>query len=834
MNSVRSRHAALAVLLVLAPALPGCEKKEKPAPPLQEEQATKPAPADEVRPGSPAEGALDRTVLPIRAPEYPPITEIDARKATPPPRFEVKAPQSAPNVVIILIDDIGFGHPGAFGGPIHMPTLDTLAGQGLRYNRFHTTALCSPTRTALLTGRNHHINNAGAIMELATAFPGNSGVRPNSVAPLAEILRENGYSTAAFGKYHETPPWEASVSGAFDRWPTRSGFDKFYGFIGGETNQWAPAIYDGVARVEPPHVPNYHFTTDMTNQAIAWTRFQHALTPDKPFFIYFATGATHAPHHVPREWIAKYKGKFDEGWDKLREQTLSNQIAKGAVPAGTKLTPRPPEIPAWDSLTADQKRLVARQMETFAGFAEQTDHEIGRLIQAIKDMGVLDNTLVFYIVGDNGASAEGGPDGSYNELLALNGIVSDVSSQLSHIDEWGGPMTFPHYSIGWALAGDTPFQWTKQVASHFGGTRNPLVISWPARIKNAHGEVRPQVHHVIDVAPTVLEAAGLPQPTMVDGTKQYPMDGVSMAYTLDDPNAKGRRTTQYFEMFGNRAIYHDGWVAATRHSIPWLMAAEYPAFDEDRWELYHVDEDFSQANDLAAQNPQKLKELQALFTQEAIRNHVYPLDDRRAERFDARIAGRPDLMGARTSLTLHEGMTGITENAFINVKGRSYAVTADVEVPPGGADGVIIAQAGRFGGWSLYMKGGRVHEVYNFGGLERSTVSSPQALAPGPHTVRYEFAYDGGKPGSGGTSRLSVDGKPAGEVRVPRTMPFVYSADEGVDVGMDNETPVTEEYKEGDNKFTGRILKVVVEQIEAAPGGAGTGGSRQAIGSGTR
>ncbi len=752
---------------------------------------------------------LDRTVLPIPEPKYPPITELDARKAKAPPRFEVKAPKGAPNVVIVLIDDIGFGHASAFGGPISMPTLDRLANAGLRYNRFHTTALCSPTRTALLTGRNHHVNNAGAIMELATAFPGNTGVRPNSVAPLAEMLRLNGYSTAAFGKYHETAPWEVSVSGPYDRWPTHSGFDKFYGFIGGETNQWAPAIYDGVVRVEHPRDPNYHFTTDMTNQAIAWVRFQQAMTPEKPFFIYFAPGATHAPHHVPKEWIAKYKGKFEQGWDKLREETLARQIQLGVVPPGAKLTPRPAEIPAWDPLSPDRKRLFARQMETFAGFAEHTDHEIGLLVQAIRDMGELDNTLFFYIVGDNGASAEGGPDGTYNELLALNGIVSDISSQLQWIDQWGGPMTFPHFSIGWAHAGNTPFQWTKQVASHFGGTRNPMVIHWPNRIK-AKGELRSQFHHVIDVGPTVLEAVGLPEPTMVNGTKQRPMDGVSLVYTFDNPNAKGRRTTQYFEMFGNRAIYHDGWVAATRHSIPWLMA-QNPPLDQDRWELYNVAEDFSQANDLAAQNPQKLKELQDLFVKEAIRNHVFPLDDRRAERFNAVIAGRPDLMGPRTSLTLYEGMTGITENAFINIKGRSHTITAEVEVPRGGASGVIIAQAGRFGGWSLYMKDGRVHEVYNFGGLERFTVSSPQPLAPGRHTIRYDFIYDGGKPGSGGTSRLSVDGQQVGEVRVPRTMPFAYSADEGVDVGTDNETPVTEDYKERDNKFTGKIHKVTVE-----------------------
>jgi len=756
-----------------------------------------------------AAGAMDRTVLPIAEPTYQPITDLDARAAKAPPRFELKAPERAPNVVIVLIDDIGFGHSGTFGGPINMPTLERLASAGLRYNRFHTTALCSPTRTALLTGRNHHVNNAGAIMELATAFPGNTGVRPNSVAPLAETLRLNGYSTAAFGKYHETAPWEVSVSGPFDRWPTRSGFDKFYGFIGGETNQWAPAIYDGVVRVEHPRNPNYHFTTDMTNQAIAWARFQQAMTPDKPFYMYFATGATHAPHHAPAEYSRRYRGKFDMGWDRLREQTLARQIELGVVPAGTKLTARPAEIAAWDTLSPDRKRLFARQMEVFAGFAEHTDHEVGRLVQAIEEMGELDNTLFFYIVGDNGSSAEGGPDGTYNEMLALNGIVSDISSQLPWMDQWGSPMTFPHFSVGWAHAGNTPFQWTKQVASHFGGTRNGMVLHWPRGIQ-AKGEVRSQFHHVIDVAPTVLEAAGLPEPTMVNGTRQRPMDGVSMVYTLDDPQAKDRRTTQYFEMFGNRAIYHDGWVAATRHSIPWL-AEPLPPVAEDRWELYNIAADFSEANDLAAENPAKLKELQELFIREAIRNNVLPIDDRRVERFDASIAGRPDLLGPRTSMTLYEGMTGITENAFINAKGRSYTITAEIEVPAGGASGVIIAQAGRFGGWSLYMKSGRAHHVYNFGGLQRTTVSSPQALTPGRHTVRYEFTYDGGRPGSGGVSRLLVDGQPAGEARVPRTMPFAYSGDEGVDVGVDNETPVTEEYRQGDNEFTGRILKVTVE-----------------------
>jgi arylsulfatase len=759
-----------------------------------------------------ADGGLDRTVLPVHEPAPQKFTELDARNAKAPPRFEVKAPDGAPNVVIVLIDDIGFGASSAFGGPIHMPTLENMASNGLRYNRFHTTALCSPTRVALLTGRNHHVNNAGAIMEVATAFPGNTGIRPGSVAPLAQTLRMNGYSTAAFGKYHETPPWEVSVSGPFDRWPTGSGFDKFYGFIGGETNQWAPAIFDGVTRVEHEASPDYHFTTDMTDQAISWVSAQQALTPDKPFYLYYATGATHAPHHAPKEWIAKYKGRFSGGWDRLREETYERQKEMGIIPAGAKLTPRPKEIPAWDDMSAVQKRLFERQMETFAGFAEHTDHEVGRLVAQLEAIGELDNTVFFYIVGDNGASAEGGPEGAYNEIMALNGIIGKAEQMLGHIDDWGGPETFPHFAIGWAWATNTPFQWTKQVASHFGGTRNGMVLHWPERIK-ANGEIRSQFHHVVDIAPTVLEAAQLPEPKMVNGIEQRPMDGVSMLYSVDDAKAADRRKTQYFEMFGNRAIYHEGWVAATRHSIPWLGGVPLPKFTDDVWELYNVDADFSQADDLAAQNPEKLKELQDLFMQEAERNHVLPLDDRRFERFNPAVAGRPDLLGDRKSLTVYEGMTGMLENAFINVKGVRHSVTAEIEVPDARTGGVIIAQAGYFGGWSLYMKNGRVHHDYNFFGVEHTNVASKAALAPGRHTVVYEFVPDEAKPGTGGKSILSVDGQVVAEGHVPQTVPFIFSADEGTDVGMDGETVVTTDYRQGDNRFGGKIAKVTVAQL---------------------
>ena len=753
---------------------------------------------------------LDRTVLPIHEPEAASIEIEDAREAKAPARFAVKAPEGAPNVVIVLIDDIGFGHSSAFGGPIRMPTLEKMAGRGLKYNRFHTTALCSPTRVALLTGHNHHANNAGAIMELATAYPGNTGVRPRSITTLAEILKQNGFSTAAFGKYHETPPWEVSVSGPHDRWPTGSGFEKFYGFIGGETNQWAPAIYDGVTRVEHRKTPDYHFTTDMADQAIRWVSAQQSLTPDKPFYLYFAPGATHAPHHAPKEWIAKYKGEFAGGWDKLREETFARQKKLGVIPAGTQLTPRPAEIPAWEKMGVEQKRLFERQMETFAGFGEHTDNEVGRLVAQLETIGELENTLFFYIVGDNGASAEGGPEGTYNEMMALNGIVGKAEQMMAHLDTWGGPTTYPHFAIGWAWAGNTPFQWTKQVASHFGGTRNGMVMHWPKGIKASGGAVRSQFHHVVDVAPTVLEAAKIPQPKEVAGVKQRPMDGVSMLYSTDAPDAPERHKTQYFEMFGNRGIYHEGWVACTRHSIPWLLA-ENPPLKGDVWELYHVDEDFSEARNLAAEKPEKLKELQAVFVKEAVRNHVFPIDDRRSERFNPAIAGRPDLMGGRKTLTVYPGMTGMMENAFINVKSVAHTITAEIEVPEGKANGVIIAQAGYFGGWTLYLKDGKPHHEYNWFALERTNIGSEAALTPGKHTVSYEFVPDAAKPGTGGKSVLSVDGKPVAEGHIPKTQPFAFSGDEGADVGVDGETNVSPDYPQEGNEFTGTIKRVTIE-----------------------
>jgi arylsulfatase len=754
-----------------------------------------------------ASGEFDRTILPIKETYYPAQTELDARNAKAPARFEVKAPEKAPNVVIVLIDDIGFGHSSAFGGPIHMPTLEKLAASGLKYNRFHTTALCSPTRTALLTGYNHHSNNAGAIMEVATAFPGNTGVRPQTITPAAEVLRLNGYSTAAFGKYHETPPWEGSVSGPFDRWPTHSGFDKFYGFIGGETNQWHPMVYDGTTRVYPNvDDPNYHFTNDMTDQALSWMNTQQSLTPEKPFYMYFATGATHAPHHAPKAYSEKYKGKFAQGWDKLRAETLERQKKSGVVPANTVLAPKPEAIKDWDKLTPDEKKLFERQMEIFAGFAEHTDAQVGRLVDALEARGEMDNTVFIYIVGDNGSSAEGGMIGMFNENTYFNGVEETLDMQMRKYNELGTEHTYNHFAAGWAVAGNTPFTWTKQVASNFGGTRNGMVMHWPAGIK-AKNEVRSQFHHVIDIAPTIYECVGVPAPKMVYGIEQRPMEGVSMKYCFDNAAAPDTRKTQYFEMAGNRAIYQDGWFAGTIHKAPWEASPRRP-LTEDIWELYNVNEDFSQANNLAAKNPEKLEELKKKFMEEAVKFNVLPIDDRTIERFDAKIAGRPDLMNGKTKLVLYEGAKGIPENAFINLKNASLAITAEVDVPAN-ANGVIICQGGDFGGWSFYMKDGKPTYFYNWVGLEMYSVSSTQKVSAGKHTIKVDFAYEGGR-GGGGMATITMDGNKIGEGKIAKTNSNTFGIDESADVGTDENTPVNTAYAKRE-KFNGKINKVTVE-----------------------
>jgi arylsulfatase len=759
---------------------------------------------------------LDRSVLPIAPPEPPAATEVDARNAKAPPFFQVEAPAGAPNVVIVLIDDMGFGVPSTFGGPVAMPTLDKLAGEGLRFNSFHTTALCSPTRAALKSGRNHHVNNMSSITEMATSFSGATGQIPSSVAPLAEMLRLNGYSTAAFGKWHELATWETSVSGPYDRWPTvGGGFDRFYGFLGGETNQWAPLLYDGVTRVELPDDPSYHFLEDMTDQAIAWVRYQKAITPNRPFFVYYAPGATHAPHHVPEEWIARWKGKFDQGWDRLREETLARQLAQGVVPPGTKLAPKPAAIKDWAALSADEKRVFARQAEVYAAFAEMTDHEIGRLVDAIGQTGQLDDTLIFYIAGDNGTSAEGGENGLFNEYSYFNSVVETVPDLMAHLENWGDPSTYPHMAAGWAVAFDAPFTWTKQVASSFGGTRNGLVVHWPKGIR-AKNELRTQFHHVIDVAPTVLEAAKLPEPKVVNGVPQVPIQGVSMAYAFADAKAKDRHLTQYFEIMGNRAIYHDGWLAGTVHRAPW-EAKPRATLDGDVWELYDVRSDWSLANDLAAKEPARLKDLQALFLAEAERNQVLPLDDRGLERAVAALVGRPDLMAGRTSITLAEGMAGMQENVFLSVKNKSVTITAEVEVPPGGGQGTLIAQGGRFGGWSLYVDGGKPGYAYNFLGMQHTAVASPTALPAGKATIEFDFAYDGGGLGKGGLATLSVNGKQVAQGRIERTQPMIFSADETADVGIDLGTPVVASVgSEAKSRFNGKIPKLTVAVRDAS------------------
>lgn len=759
-----------------------------------------------------AQAEIDRTALPIREPAPPVYKELDARNATPPARWEVKAPAGAPNVIVVLIDDIGFGHSSAFGGPCKMPILERLAKNGLKHNRFHTTALCSPTRTALLTGYNHHSNNAGAIMEVATAFPGNTGVRPQTITPMAEVLRQNGYSTSAWGKYHETPPWEVSVSGPFDRWPTHSGFEEFYGFIGGETNQWDPMIAHGTTfKRKPEDDPDYHFTTDMTTRAIAWMQAQQSLTPDKPFFMYFATGATHAPHHAPNEWIEKYRGQFDTGWDKLREQTLARQIELGVVPPGTALAPKPEAIKDWDQLTKDEQRLFARQMEVFAGFASHTDNEVGRLVQSLEDMGELDNTLIVYLVGDNGSSAEGGMLGMFNEMTYFNGVAESTEFMLQKIDQWGGPECFNHFAAGWAVAGNTPFTWTKQVASNFGGTRNGIVFHWPRGIK-AKGEIRSQFHHVVDLAPTIFEAARVPAPKAVNGIPQRPIEGVSMAYSFDAPKSPGRRQTQYFEIGGNRAVYHDGWFAGTVHKAPWEAAPRRPLTD-DVWELYHVDEDFSMARNVAAENPAKLKELQALFTQEAIEHHVLPIDDRTIERFDPKVAGRPDLMNGRMELTVYPGMVYMTENAFINVKNTSFDLEAEVDLKRDENGGVLLAQGGRFGGWAFWVNQGKPVFSYNFLGLELYQVEGTRAIGQGKHSLKVAFDYNrqGGARGAGGTATLFIDGEKVGEGKVAKTHANTFSLDDTADTGVDTGTPVDPAYGEGSkNAFSGRLKQVKI------------------------
>jgi arylsulfatase A-like enzyme len=759
---------------------------------------------------------LSRGVLPIPDRQHIGLTTYDAKDPNSkfPPIEPLHPPKGAPNVLIVLLDDVGFAASSAFGGPCQTPNFEKLASVGLKYNRFHTTALCSPTRQACLTGRNHHSVGMGGITEIATSAPGYSSVLPKNKAPLPMTLKLNGYSTAQFGKCHEVPVWQTSPMGPFDQWPTGGGgFEYFYGFLGGETNQWDPSIYEGTTPIEPPKTAEegYHFTDDMTDKAVSWVRQQKALMGDKPFFMYFAPGACHAPHHVPKEWADKYNGKFDQGWDKLREEIFARQKKLGVIPQNAELTKRPTEIQAWDDVEPKMKPVLARQMEVYAGFLEHTDHHVGRLIDTLKDLQILDDTLIYVIIGDNGASAEGTLNGTFNEMLTMNG-VGDIETPeflTERIDKFGSPEAYNHYAVGWAHAMDTPYQWTKQVASHWGGTRNGTIVHWPKGIK-AKGEVRSQFCHVIDVAPTVLEAAGIPAPTVVNSVQQAPLEGVSMAYSFDDANAPERHELQYFEMACNRGIYHKGWSAVTRHSTPWMMTAKLPALDDDVWELYDGNKDWSQARNLAKEMPEKLRELQRLWLIEATKYNVLPLDDRRIERFNADLAGRPQLVKGNSQL-LFGRMGRLTENTVLVMKNKSFSLTAEVEVPSKGAEGVIIHQGGAFGGMSLYAKNGKAKFAYNFFGLETYTIEAGQPIPPGKHQVRMEFAYAGGGLGKGGNVTLYYDGKKVGEGRVERTVAMLFSADETTDVGRDTATPVSSDYTRNTSAFNGKVNWVQID-----------------------
>jgi arylsulfatase len=751
-----------------------------------------------------------RTSLPIPDRGYagPILYDAKSPDVAFPPIEPIRPPEGAPNVLIVLIDDVGFGASSAFGGPCNTPNFDAVAADAVKYTRFHTTALCSPTRQAMLTGRNHHSAGMGGITEIATSAPGYSSLRPNTMAPLAETLKLNGYSTSQFGKCHEVPVWQTSPMGPFDNWPAGGGgFEYFYGFIGGENNQWDPALYEGTTPIEPPKTAEegYHLTEDLADHAVSWIRQQKALMPDKPFFMYFAPGATHAPHHVAPEWIEKYKGQFAHGWDKQREITFARQKELGVIGPDAELTARHAEIPAWEDMDPALKPVLEREMEVYAAFMEHTDHHVGRIIDTLKDLGVYDDTLVYIIIGDNGASAEGTLQGAFNEMANFNGMGALETPEflMSKIDEFGSPASYGHYAVGWAWAMDTPYQWTKQVASHWGGTRTGTIVRYPELIKDSGG-VRNQFTHVIDIAPTVLEVAGIPEPTFVHGVQQSPYEGTSMAYSFADADAPERHDLQYFEMFGNRGVYHKGWSAVTKHSTPWIMLGKKPAFDDDVWELYDGNTDWTQAHDLAKENPDKLHELQRQWLIEATRYNVLPLDDRSIERAIPETAGRPTLIHG-TSQLLFAGMGRLSENSVVSIKNKSFSVTANLEVPDGGAAGTIVAQGGRFGGWSLYFRDGTAKFVYNVLGIHEFGIAALQPIPAGKHQVRAEFAYDGGGVAKGGTLTLYYDGTAVGSGRVGFTQPLVFSADETTDVGYESGTAVSSEMTPGKSRFNGKI-----------------------------
>ena len=741
------------------------------------------------------QGAVGRTTAETAPPQWP---------------IPVEPPKGAPNIVVILTDDVGFGASSTFGGPVPTPTFDALAKVGLRYNAFHTVGLCSPTRAALLTGRNHHNVAVGTTEEPVTGYEGYTGIIPKSAGTIAEILKQNGYNTAMFGKWHLTPYWEMGQTGPFDHWPTGQGFEHFYGFLSAETDQFHPALWEGTRTVEPPaNDPNYILDHDLADHAIGWLQAQKALAPDKPFFIYYAPGSAHAPHHAPKAWIEKFKGKFNQGWDKVREETLARQKALGVVPADTQLTPRPDIIPAWDTLSPDQKAVYARMMEVFAAAMAYSDDQMGRVIEAIRQTGTLDNTLILFVEGDNGASAEGGPQGLLNDVNFMNGVKEDIGAIRQRIDELGSDKTNNHYPVGWAHAMDTPFQYFKQIVSHLGAVRNGMVISWPARIKDKGG-LRSQFHHVIDIVPTILEAAGVEAPSMLNGVAQKPIEGVSMLYSLDDAKAASNHRIQYFETGRNRAIYQDGWIAATTpKDFPWALSSHGGwSIDDQQWELYHLTDDFSEAVDLAAKEPQRVHDLQELFWAEAARYHVLPLMDV-VKQVMSGAPQAPSPIDGVSKFTFYPGMIRVPDLAAPNVKNRSFTAVADIDLPASGAEGILLTEGDRFGGYSFYLLKGRPVFCYNMAGFVRYTIAAPEAVPAGHHSVTADFKYDGGGRAKGGTVTLLVDGKAVASGRVEQTIANRFALDASMSVGEGTGLPVSSDYQTP-FKFTAALTKLTL------------------------
>jgi arylsulfatase A-like enzyme len=764
-------------------------------------------------PGSPsATTTIDGRYLPPVPVPFGGQIGLGAADSTPywPPT--VVPPEGAPNVLLIMTDDAGYGVAGTFGGVIPTPALGRIAAMGLRYTQFHSTALCSPTRAAIITGRNHHSSGFGVIAEQATGYPGYDSIMGVDNATIGEILKQNGYATSWFGKNHNTPDYQYSMAGPFDQWPLGMGFEYFYGFMGGETDQWTPFLFRNTTQIFPWNEnPNYNLITGMADDAIAYLKQVNAAAPDKPFFLYYVPGGTHAPHQPTPEWIDRFEGKFDMGWNALRDEIFANQKRLGVIPEDTELTPWPDDLPKWDTLSADEKRLFSRQAQVFAAYVAYTDHEIGRVIQEVEDLGKLDNTLIIYIEGDNGTSAEGSAIGTPVDMAAIQGVDIPVAEQLKFYDVWGSAETTPHMSVAWSWAFDTPFRWTKQIASHFGGTRQGMAIAWPDRIKDAGG-IRSQFHHVIDIVPTILAATGIPAPVMVDGVAQKPIEGVSMAYTWDaaSADAPSARTTQYFEMMGNRAIYHDGWIASTTPpQPPWLMGlGKMPdVVNGYAWELYDLTKDFSQANDLAATMPDKLREMQELFLVEAARYNVFPLDNDVLGRL---LTPKPSYSAGRSVFTYAGESSGLPNSDAPNILAKSYTITAEVDVPADDADGMIVTDGGRFGGYGLYLLKGKPVFTYNFFDLERFRWEGPDALAPGKHTIVFDFKYDGPGFGKGGTGVLTVDGREVASQAIPHTIPFLLTIDETFDVGVDTRTPVDDGDYRVPFRFTGTLTEVTV------------------------